>query len=139
MSDTLPFRQPIERDAAGLRQAIRVLFEESLAQHRLADIFAKCSEEERERILADQPLREISPGYYERASYLIVVAHDLTLGIPMEPGCYTQWDLLGIRAVREARAAFEREHPACGRCGERQDHQHTAKCFSCGQKLRSDR
>lgn len=134
---SLPYRHPVERDAEGLQLAIRTLFEESLRQHKLAVILEKCSAAERARLEDDEPIREISPGYYKRAVYLLVLANTLELGIPFPPDCFTMSDVEGIQAVRLAKAAFEREHPACPRCGERQDNPHMPKCPDCGQKLRS--
>jgi hypothetical protein len=127
---------PIERDADGLEQAVRTLFEESFIQHRLAPQLERMNDAEAEHVLADLPIREITPGYYQRAAYLVDLTNTLTLGIPFPPECFTQSDVAGIAAVRRARAEFEREHPGCPACGERQDHAHTPKCFSCGQKLR---
>jgi hypothetical protein len=131
----LPFRHPVERDEEGLQYAIRTLFEENLRQHKMTQILEQCSAAERARIEDDEPIREISPGYYKRAVYLLQLANTLELGIPFPPDCFTMHDVAGIQAVRMARAAFEREHPACPRCGERQDNPHMPKCFNCPQKF----
>ena len=133
----LPYRHPIERDAEGMKFAIRTLFEESLRRHKLNGLLEKCSAAERARIEADEPIRVISPGYYKRAAYLLQLANTLELGIPFPPDCFTLHDVTGIQAVRMARAEFEREHPACPRCGERQDNPHMPACPHCNQKLRS--
>jgi ribosomal protein S27AE len=137
VTDVLPQRHLVERDAEGMKFAVRTLFEENLRQHKLAQILDRCSAAERARIEADEPIREISPGYYKRAAYLLQLANTLELGIPFPPDCFTMHDVAGIQAVRLAKAEFEREHPACPRCGERQDNPHMPKCPDCGQKLRS--
>lgn len=137
MTSALPVR--VEHDAEGLQLAVRALFEESLAEHRLAPVLEKADDEQRDRILAELPMREISPGYYKRAAYLVDLANILTLGIPMDASVFTQADVTGIAAVRRAKNEFEREHPACPSCGERQDNAFMRECFNCHQKLRGGR
>ncbi len=139
MNHALPYRVSIERDADGLQLAVRTLFEESLRRHRLDELTDRISAKEAERIRADEPLREISPGYYTRAGYLLELANTLELGISFPPDCFTQADIAGMVAVKRARLEFEREHPPCPRCGERQDNPHQTKCHACSQKLRGGR
>jgi hypothetical protein len=128
----------IERDAAGLQMAVRARFEEALLLHRMQDKMDTASHSEMARLEAELPEREISPGYYARADYLIDLANTLQLGIPMEPASLTHTDVVGIRTVRSTYAEFEREHPGCPRCGERQDNRHIKMCHACHYKLKAD-
>jgi hypothetical protein len=136
VSQALPFRIPVDRDAAGLQLAARALFEESLQHHKLGQVLDRMAPAEQDRVLDSMPAREISPGYYTRAAYFINLSGMLKLGIPFDPACFTGGDVTGLQAVRSAFAEFEREHPCCPRCGERQDNPHMPKCFGCGLKLR---
>lgn len=128
----------VERDFEGLQMAVRSLFEEALVRHRIDAAAGNVGQYELERLEGEIPAREISPGYFNRAGYLLDLSTQLELGIPIEPATLTHSDVLGIRAVRSARSEFEREHPACPRCGERQDNAYLKVCYACHTKLRGD-
>lgn len=128
----------VERDGEGLQMALLWLLEEALVRGRIAKAVAASSDHEVERLEAEIPDRELSPGYFKRAGYLLDLSTQLELGIPIDPASITPSDVVGIRAVRSARAEFEREHPGCPRCGERQDNNVMRVCWACNYKLRGD-
>ena len=128
----------VERDGEGLQMALLWLLEEALVRGRIAKAIAAASDHEVARLEAEIPDRELSPGYFKRAGYLLDLSTQLELGIPMDPASFTASDIIGIRAVRSARAEFEREHPGCPRCGERQDNNVMRVCWACNTKLRGE-
>ncbi len=121
----------VERDTQGLQLALRSLFEEALIRHRMESAMEASSGYELARLEAELPERELSPGYFTRAGYLLDLSTAIEMGIPMDPATLTHADVMGIRAVRSARADYEREHPACPACGERQDNRHMKHCYAC--------
>jgi hypothetical protein len=121
----------VERDADGLALAIRELFEESYFAEDVKDILGKVGDEERERILCDEPVRSLSPGYYARSEYLLDLGSSIECGIAYPPAALDRSDVLGLQAVKRARAEFERDHPSCGACGARQDNRFMNKCKRC--------
>ena len=127
----------VERDTEGLHQALVCLFEEALILHRSQGARERAADdpETLARLDADIPPREISPGYFRRAAYLLDLSTALELGIPTEPTEILHTDVLGLTAVKGARAAYEREHPACPSCGERQDNPWMKQCFHCQTKF----
>ena len=128
----------VERDGEGLQMALLWLLEEALVRGRIAKAVASASDYEVTRLEAEIPDREISPGYFTRAGYLLGLSTDLELGIPIDPASISPSDVIGIRAVRAARAEFDREHPGCPRCGERQDNNVMRVCWACNYKLRGE-
>ncbi len=125
----------VERDGEGLQLALRALFEESLILQRIAAVLAHADKETRDRAAEDIPMREVSPGYYVRAVYLLDLSTSLELGVPVDASTITHADVIGLRAVKNARSEFERDHPACPACGERQDNRWMKQCFQCGTKF----
>ena len=125
----------VERDADGLQQAVRTLFEEALVLHRQESTLENASAEQRARLADELPERELSPGYFRRAAYLLELSTTLELGVPVDPASITRADVLGLTAVRSARSSYERDHPACPACGERQDNRWMPECFRCHTKF----
>ena len=123
----------VERDAEGLHLALRCLFEEALLLHRSEGTRQRAADdpETLRRLDAEIPAREISPGYFKRAAYLLDLSAQLELGIPMDPASILHSDVVGLQIVKSARADYEREHPACPACGERQDNRWMKQCFRC--------
>lgn len=127
----------VERDAEGLRRAGRELFEESFFEDAMQPVLDRLGDDPEacERLLAERPPRTLSPGYYDRCAYL------LDLGAAMETGAayaaeqLSRHDVVGLQAIRKAKLEFEREHPACGVCGTRQDNRFMVQCKSCRTKF----
>lgn len=128
----------IERDGHGLQQAVLSLFEESLVRHRNRTAMerAKDDPETLDALESEIPERELTPGYFARASYLIDLQNKIEMRFPMDAATLTEADWIGVRAVATARAEFEREHPGCPRCGERQDNRHMRVCPFCNYQIR---
>ena len=125
----------VERDPEGLQLALRALFEEGLIRHRLAPMLEKADAETIARAEDDMPERELSPGYFNRAAYLLDLSITMATGVQMDATMLTRADVLGLQAVRTAKADYERDHPACPACGERQDNRWMKQCFSCHTKF----
>ena len=127
----------VERDTDGLQQAVRTLFEEAYIRHGLKSVLEQADEETCARALNDLPPREISPSYFLRAEYLLQLSTSLELGVTFSAHDLTRLDVAGLRAVRSARADYERDHPQCPACGERQPLPGLAECVDCHAKFRS--
>ncbi|QHN04429.1 hypothetical protein FTO74_14430 [Granulicella sp. WH15] len=125
----------VERDAEGLQLALRALFEEALILHRMDSILRLADKATRDRAAEELPERELSPGYYRRAAYLLELSTTLELGVPVDPSTITRSDVIGLQAVRNARQEYEYDHPACEACGERQDNRFLKQCFKCATKF----
>ncbi len=125
----------VETDREGLKEAILWLFEETLWLGRLDSTLKNADEDAKARAMADMPDREISPGYFVRANYLLDLSLQIELGMQFTAASLTQAEVIGLAAVRAAKAEFEYEHPACPACGERQDNRSMKQCFKCGTKF----
>ena len=119
---------PVERDAEGLRMALRGIFEESFVR----DASKRLPEDVRESQL---PRRELSPGYYARASYLLGLASSIERGCRYDAAMLSHLDVLGLEAVSTARGQFESDHPRCGSCGARQYSAYMHECSACHAKF----
>ena len=125
----------IEKDAEGLQVALRELFEEAYLREAIAGVMAEAGEEDRARALDDLPERTLSPGYYDRASYLLDLSSAIQVGASYSAATLTRSDVVGLQAVKRARSEYEQAHPPCGRCGTRQDNVWATQCRSCGTKF----
>lgn len=122
----------VERDTEGLHQALVALFEEAFHRNAIDQAARMADREERQRMLDEIAERTLSPGYYARADYILDLGRSLEMGISYTATMLTREDVQGLQALSRAKAEFEREHPACGNCGVRQDNRFMPKCKGCG-------
>jgi hypothetical protein len=73
-------------------------------------------------------------GYYRWGNYLIWLEGRLQVGAVVRE--MTALEAGGLYALAQARHKFEREHPPCSSCGERQDNRAALMCWSCGQEFK---
>jgi hypothetical protein len=125
----------VERDLEGVQEAIVALFEESFQRSSIKDAMTHADADTRERMLAELTERQLSPGYYTRASYLLDLGSAIESGVPYSAMELTRDDVRGLAAVARARNAFYQEHPSCSACGERQDNRFAPACRKCGAKF----
>jgi hypothetical protein len=130
----------VERDPQGLQMATRELFEEAFFAETTKDILKKVGDDEdaRERILFDAPVRSLSPGYYNYSAYLLDLGASIEVGAQFTAAALLRDDVIGLQAIRRAKAEFERDHPSCQACGERQHSRFAPECRKCKYKLRSN-
>lgn len=127
----------VDQDAEGLRLAVRELFEESFAQESVRPLLALLgdNDSERERVMSTMPERTLSPGYYDRSAYLLELGSAIEAGAQYTATMLARVDVLGLQAVRRAKAQFEYDHPACSACGIRQESRFAAQCRGCRVKF----
>lgn len=125
----------VERDIDGVRTALIALFEESFQRAAIDDAVRTADKETREQMLEEMPERELSPGYYAQAHYLLDLANAIEAGVSYGAGSLTRTDVLGLMAVSRARAEFESNHPKCNNCGARQDSKFAPACKKCHTKF----
>jgi len=127
----------VERDTVGLQLAVRELFEETFAEESVRATLEQLADdaEARERVMAELPQRTLSPGYYGRGAYLLELDAAIGAGVQYSAQILTRSDVMGLLAIKRARAEFERDHPGCPRCGARQDNRFTPKCRRCQLQL----
>lgn len=123
----------ITRDAEGLRIALSELLEESFARARVMRSLESSDDDSSDRIHRSLPPLTLSPGYYKRAQYLLLLEKLKETGL-IASG-YTLSESEGLIALAEARAAFERSHPPCGLCSAYQDSQFETSCYKCGTQF----
>ncbi|MFC6645445.1 hypothetical protein ACFQBQ_07570 [Granulicella cerasi] len=125
--------QPIqvERDIEGVRLACLALFEESFQRQAIAQAMRTADRETRERAIESIDGRQMSPGYYGWAAHLLDISTSMELGITFTSHDLTRAEVLGLQAVRSARAEFDHEHPFCPACGVRQDSRLAPSCKAC--------
>jgi hypothetical protein len=92
-------------------------------------------EASRARALDDLPERTISPGYYDRASYLLDLGAAIECGAMYSANALSREDVRGLQSLKRARSEFEHDHPACGSCGARQDNRWIVECRKCNAKF----
>lgn len=131
----MPFALQVERDAEGLHQALRTLFEEAYVREQIGDVPEDASEDTFDRVYQDLPSRDLSPGYYSRAEYLLDLGTAIELGAQYAAAQLARADVQGLQQLRRAKAGFERDHPPCPQCGTRQPNRHMLKCVGCGVKF----
>lgn len=131
----MPFALQVERDAEGLHQALRTLFEEAYVREQIGDVPDDAGDVTLDRMYEDLPLRELSPGYYSRAEYLLDLGAAIELGAQYPAAFLARADVTGLQQLRRAKAEFERDHPPCPQCGTRQPNRHMLKCAGCGVKF----
>lgn len=127
----------IERDAEGLQLALRELFEESFFDEAIKSLLAKLEDnpEERDRVFRDRPERNLSPGYYDRAAYLLELGSAIEAGAQFTAATLGRDDVAGLQAMKRARNSFEHDHPSCPACGTRQDNRFMKQCKGCRTKF----
>lgn len=127
----------VERDPQGLHEALVGLFEESFHRRAIEKQFGRAADREtRERAIEAIGERKLSPGYYTWSAHLLDLSTTLELGVGYTAHDLTRDEVVGLRVVRDARAEFEYDHPACGTCGERQDNRFAPACKGCGVEFR---
>lgn len=127
----------VESDVLGLQTALRELFEEAYLREAMASLLDDACEADRERALEDLPARTLSPGYYDRASYLLDLGAAIDAGVSYAASTLSRSDVRGLQALKRARGEYEQDHPSCGRCGTRQDNRWATQCRSCQCKFAS--
>lgn len=125
----------VERDTEGLHTALVGLFEEAFQQSAIEEASRAADKEQRQRMLDGIPARQLSPGYYVRAEYILDLGRAIETGITYSAEILTREDVRGLQMLERARNEFEREHPACGGCGVRQDNRFSLRCRGCGVKF----
>jgi hypothetical protein len=113
-----------------LQQALFDLFEESFCWMREAPHGKDIDAAERERIERTLAPRLLSPGYYKLARHLLWLEARLKVGVPI--AAMTAREADGLCAAARARNEWERGHPPCSKCGERQDTRFALMCWNCG-------
>jgi hypothetical protein len=113
-----------------LQQALLDLFEEGFCWQREAPRGKEVDAAELARIEGTLAPRLLSPGYYKLAEYLLWLEARLKVGVPIAAMTTVEAD--GLCAVARARNEWERGHPTCAKCGERQDTRFALMCWSCG-------
>lgn len=121
----------VERDMEGLQVALRELFEEAYLREAVAGVMERADEAARARALDDLPERSLSPGYYDRSTYLLDLASAIDCGVTYDAGLLCRDDVRGLQVLKRAKNEFERDHPPCPRCGTRQDNKWVTVCRSC--------
>lgn len=123
------------RDREGLKQALLHLMEESLTFRRIESTLDSASDATRERLLGQMPERQLTPAYYLLGDYLIWLAAGLEAVGASLPDA-TAFEANGLAILAAARNEFEREHPPCWQCGERQDSRDALQCCECGAEFK---
>ena len=123
----------ITRDAEGLRMALSELLEESFARARVTRSLDSSDEGSTDRIYRSLPPLTLSPGYYRRAQYLLLLEKLKESGLIGVAFSLSESE--GLIALAEARAAFERNHPPCGVCSAYQDSPFETSCYKCGTQF----
>lgn len=131
----------VTQDINGIRQAALELMVESLGADDLA--------RQIESIMSDDdlmayavslaktvPVRTVADGFYDYAAYLFwirsMIDADVELTILAE-------EAEGLRALAAAQQEFERDHPPCSQCGERQFSRTAIRCRSCRMEFKKRR
>jgi hypothetical protein len=130
----MPHSIHVVRDAEGLQKALRELFEEAFCREMIDSLMRKADDETRERAYQDLPERTLSPGYYSRAEYLLDLASAIECGAAYSAEVLGRDDVVGLTALKRAKAEFEGDHPACS-CGTRQHNRFARECRSCHAKF----
>jgi NADH pyrophosphatase NudC (nudix superfamily) len=116
-----------------LQQALLDLFEESFTWLREKPRGKDVDAAELARIESTLAPRLLSPGYYKLGEYLLWLEARLKAGVPIAAVAAVEAD--GLCAVARARNEWERGHPPCSKCGERQDTRFALMCWNCGQEF----
>src|ERR1017187_3632430 len=116
-----------------LQQALLDLFEESFTWLREKPPGKKADAAELARIESTLAPRLLSPGYYKLAQYLLWLEARMKAGVSIKE--MTAGEADGLCAVVQARNEWERGHPPCSKCGDRQDTRFALMCWSCGQEF----
>jgi hypothetical protein len=125
----------VMRDQEGIRLACIELLEESFIRSLVSSSYATGTAESQARMESAVPPREMSPGYYRCADYMMWLEERCTVA---------RLNLLafesdGLVQFKGARSEFGFRHPSCGGCGTRQEQHFFASCRGCGMKFqRSD-
>ena len=127
----------VERDAEGLKIALREIFEEAFLREASGGMDGATAST-MARIAEEMPQRSLSPGYYTRAEYLLDLATAIECGVGYSAEVLGRDDALGLQALKRARNEFERDHPACS-CGARQHSRFISQCRRCGAKFQGSR
>ena len=123
----------ITRDAKGLLQALTELLEQGFARARVTRSLDDSTEDGADRIFQSLPPLTLSPGYYKRAEYLLMLEKMKAAGLLTAE--FTLGESDGLIAVAEARTNFERNHPPCGICSAFQDSPFATSCNKCGTEF----
>jgi hypothetical protein len=121
----------VMRDLEGVREASLALLEESFIRSLVSSSYATGTDEAQARMESAVPPREMSPGYYRCADYLMwleersTVAHLELLAFESD----------GLVQLKYARNEFGFRHPSCGGCGTRQEQRFSTSCRGCGMKF----
>lgn len=124
----------VAQDAAGLRQAALELMEESLdapERERMEQLAQNAQNAEAVRDSV-KSRRTLSPGYYLWLDFIASeIAAPLEAGITFRAVDLDCEELLGLNALREAKAEFRTLHPPCRRCGQALPDAATDICRNC--------
>ena len=124
----------VAQDVEGVREAVLQLLEESFFQQSaICALLDRTDDEDAARILAKGPQRDLSPGYYKWAGYLLVIEEMRDCGHRVEG--LQAIELNGLIQVRRARHEFNVAHPTCS-CGNRLESRWVEGCDGCGAKFR---
>ena len=122
-------------DRDGLKQALVETMERSLALRRLERSLKPEDDGAREEVLRQLPQPTLTSGYYMLGNYFLWLQARLeALKLPLADA--TSLEAEGLVVLNAACAEFEREHPCCPSCGERQDGRYWLRCFECGFEVK---
>jgi hypothetical protein len=125
----------VARDRDGVREALDMLLEEDFARAVLDRRAPNADDDQRVRMEGALPVRVLSPGYFRWAEHLLRLDAEREAGVPLRADDLAAYEVDGLLDIQRVRAEFQRRHPVCGACGERQDNRHQARCNDCGVKF----
>jgi hypothetical protein len=126
----------VTQDIDEVRQAALELMVESLkeedTERQLANLLAQG--EAPEALAKMLPRRTLVDAYYLYAEYLMWLRATRDADVDVE---ILADEAEGLRAIEAARQEYEREHPACPECGNRQYSRFAVSCriSRCGAKF----
>ena len=122
-------------DAEGVRMALEEIFEQDFVRARIQLQSSGANAQTKARMLAQIPVRTLSPGYYAFALHLLHLEAEGAAGVGFDAARMPAFEARGLVALRRARDAFGFRHPTCGQCGVRQQNRFSVKCESCDVKF----
>jgi hypothetical protein len=127
----------VAQDAEGLRMAAQELLEEAFdAPERARTERLAASSGDPESILSVNSGRTLAHGYYLWLGYVASeIEQPMEAGVTFRGADLDAGELLGLSALREARAEFRRKHPPCQGCGTPQRNEWDKMCGACRSEI----
>jgi len=114
-----------------LQQALVFLLEEQLERKEAERSLDRVRGAKNAGRVRQATQRTLSEGYYLWAEYLFWLAEAMRAGAAFQ---LEARELDGVKLVQSARLQFEREHPACRKCGS-PNKEFALLCWNCNARL----